>query len=407
MLLKMEKSTSWKMLTFSIFMIILVLLGSVGVNALTRTEFKKIVSEALSLHFESNPSPYTVDYLLDLIEKYESGEDPINLAGIGTNTGKDFSTILGDIIFELSHKGIDIPCDFISGQKCSNDDCTSLYSCDYGIGNCTGSDFCCAGSCLDTPLCTCDTIPGQCESGCLCDPDCSGLPLTLFWHNYGGSAWDSNDGVNKLTPVKNQGTCGSCWAFATIAALESNYKLFHATTIDLSEQDLISCGSEVYSGLKGCGGANLGQINYAFYYTTQGIASEGDYPYTDINAGESEISTSPCNYKSPSYKASYWRYVLPSTDDNIKKNILNEGPLFTVINMNSWLVKRDGTCSGAGSSVDHTVLVVGWDEEGWIIRNSWGPINHYNHNNGYFKVNYNQCNIHLAEPDFPVDVTNV
>ncbi|MCF7862147.1 hypothetical protein K9M79_07965 [Candidatus Woesearchaeota archaeon] len=390
-----------------IFICVITLLFLVATtSALTRQELKLIIGDALVEHFENDTSTFSVEQLQDLVAKYDSGEDPIDTDSIGPNSGMVYEDLIDEVIEKLKVIGVNTSCEDFQGQTCYDESCSALFSCAEGTGTCPGLQHCCAGSCTTTAMCTCDTIPGQCESGCDCDPDCSGLPDKFYWNNEGGSSWDSDgDGTNHLTGVKDQGTCGSCWAFATVASVENKYKLVQGSTIDLSEQDLLSCGSEAFDGLKGCGGAQLHLIGQAFSYTQYGLATESNYPYTDINAEAYEISTSPCVPKDPSYKSSYWKYVAPVTDGNIKKKIRDEGPLFTVLNMGSWMVRKDGTCSGAGSAVDHAVVVVGWDEEGWIIRNSWGPINYWAHKDGYFKVNYGQCNIHYNPPEYPMDIS--
>lgn len=80
-----------------------------------------------------------------------------------------------------------------------------------------------------------------------------------------------------VTPVKNQGSCGSCWAFATVAAIESAYAIKSNLTLDLSEQELVDCSSVGRYHSRGC---NYGFNDEAFQYVIDnGINEENHYPY--------------------------------------------------------------------------------------------------------------------------------
>merc|ERR1711964_290581 len=90
---------------------------------------------------------------------------------------------------------------------------------------------------------------------------------------------DSVDWTTKdvVTPVKNQGSCGSCWAFSTTGSLESAYAIKNKKLVSLSEQQLVDCSKKN----QGCGG---GLMDLAFaYIKTNGIESEADYKYTGTN----------------------------------------------------------------------------------------------------------------------------
>lgn len=117
------------------------------------------------------------------------------------------------------------------------------------------------------------------------------LPPSLDWRNYYGG--------NYVTPVKNQGSCGSCWAFATTAALES-YVLINnnlpSTALDLSEQVLISC-----SGAGSCGGG--GTPAAASFIRDIGLPLEGCYPYI---ASDGDCTAACENWQSTTYKIGAW-----------------------------------------------------------------------------------------------------
>ncbi|GJM91681.1 hypothetical protein PR202_ga08083 [Eleusine coracana subsp. coracana] len=110
------------------------------------------------------------------------------------------------------------------------------------------------------------------------------LPISVDWRN-------KTCGTGPcLPPVKSQGRCGSCWAFAAVGAVESRYAIQGARDnrglLDLSEQELVDCDNNEH----GCKG---GSQNYAFdYIAKKGISSEADYPYTDTN-GTCQAASKP------------------------------------------------------------------------------------------------------------------
>ena len=79
-----------------------------------------------------------------------------------------------------------------------------------------------------------------------------------------------------ITPVKDQGACGSCWSFSTTGAMEGNHWIATGELVSLSEQQLLDC-SWRYGNL-GCGG---GLMDYAFKYAQKTpLTTEANYPYT-------------------------------------------------------------------------------------------------------------------------------
>lgn len=188
--------------------------------------------------------------------------------------------------------------------------------------------------------------------------------------------WTNKDGKSYVTPVKNQGSCGSCWAFSTTGSLEARYAIKHSVTGDdipsLSEQELVDCSSA--EGNQGCNG---GLMDDAFKYVekAKGLCSEKEYPYTGKTGRVCE-----------SRKCST-RYV-PITDykdvtaDNAAdmETAVAEGPVSIAVDAAglTWQFYSKGIVTrSCGTKLDHGVLAVGYGEEAgskfWKVKNSWGP----------------------------------
>jgi len=181
--------------------------------------------------------------------------------------------------------------------------------------------------------------------------------------------------VDGCTPVRNQASCGSCWAFATVGPLECNIKINDGVEVDLSEQWLVSCNQEGW----GCGGGWWAH-DYHLYSTDPcgdaGAVLEEHFPYTATDA--------PCNCPYPhDYFIEGWASVpggdIPSPDA-IKEAILEHGPISVAIAVDQTFHDYDGGVFGMDTATDinHGVVLVGWDDsqgtEGvWFLRNSWGP----------------------------------
>jgi len=177
--------------------------------------------------------------------------------------------------------------------------------------------------------------------------------------------WRTQGYVN---PVKNQGSCGSCWAFSTVGALEGAHFKGTGQLLTFAEQVLVDCDKSVNSG---CNGGMPGEAMQ--YVTKNGIALEADYPYTARGGS--------CHSFKRADAISSWRYI-DSVRSGGEKKLLSavqtEGPVSILVNANkAWHSYSGGILSGpAGSGINHAVLAVGYGQENgkkyWIIRNSWG-----------------------------------
>ncbi len=175
------------------------------------------------------------------------------------------------------------------------------------------------------------------------------------------------------TPVRNQGNCGSCWAFGTVGVFESKIKVATGTDKDLSEQYLVSCNSDGY----GCDG---GWFAHAYHInkipsgeTAAGAVYEAAFPYK-----AADVACNPPHAHNE--KLTSWRYIKNSysvpTTAAIKQAIYTYGAVAAAVCVGSkFQAYTSGIfSSNECSSVNHAILLVGWDDtQGvWYLRNSWG-----------------------------------
>ncbi|CAM6003357.1 unnamed protein product, partial [Sphagnum balticum] len=206
--------------------------------------------------------------------------------------------------------------------------------------------------------------------------------------------WRSNNGKNIVTPVKDQGQCGDCFAFASTGALEGQNALKCGTLVSLSEEQITDCSSAY--GNQGCNGGNMAYVyQYVHDDTTQGttpairqlgLDTETDYPYT---AGQTAYPGT-CKYGSitPNSAGTGNGFVnVAATEAALEQAVATIGPISVAIDAGStdavvqaWNNYASGVytgpCTNGGNNVDHAVLVVGYGTDPtagpyWIIKNQW------------------------------------
>lgn len=201
----------------------------------------------------------------------------------------------------------------------------------------------------------------------------------------GSFDWRNVGGRNYVTPVKSQGSCGSCWAFSTTAQLES-YLLLRDPSIAVpnnAEQILLSC-----SGAGSCGGGWPGSASA--YIVKTGLPPESYFPYTGTNNLCSNALTGWQNVA-----AKIGSYAGVNQEVEALKNALGTyGPLSTTFNVyNDFYSYRSGVYSytTGGFVGRHAVLIVGYDDaqQYFIVKNSWGS---GWGEQGYFRVAYSEVN---------------
>ena len=228
-----------------------------------------------------------------------------------------------------------------------------------------------------------------------CTPQRS-QPATYDWRTQG-----------VLTPIRNQGGCGSCWAFGLIGAVEANIALGQGIMTDLSEQWLVSC-----CGLGGCEGdwpgnaANFCLANGVYRDSCNGYGAvlESSFPYVARDA------TCNCPYNHP-YCLTDWAYIGPQwsvpTVSQLKQAILDHGPITVCVNASAAFQGYTGGIFNASdtSTINHCTVLVGWDDNQgpggvWFMRNSWGS---GWGEQGYMRITYGCCLIGYGAlyVDFP------
>ena len=177
--------------------------------------------------------------------------------------------------------------------------------------------------------------------------------------------WRSKGAV---TPVKNQGQCGSCWAFSTTGSVEAAYFLKHGSLKSFSEQQLVDCAGGVYHN-NGCNG---GLMDYAFQYIEKNpLDLEADYRYTARNG--------TCKSSQHTGVATVAGYAdVPHTAAQLKA-ALNKSTVSVAIEADQMAFQsyRSGVITtGCGTKLDHGVLAVGYGtlngQDYFLVKNSWG-----------------------------------
>jgi len=197
------------------------------------------------------------------------------------------------------------------------------------------------------------------------------LPARVDWREKGAVA-----------PVKNQGSCGSCWAFSAIGALETLYFVDHNELVLLSEQNIVDC----VSGKGQSAGCNGGYMTDAFdYVADNGVQTAADYPY-NARDGQCKFISS----KALKVSSGYANVTMQST--TALKTALVAGSVSVAIQADQLVFQFYKTgvitkIANCGDDLNHGVLAVGYDTfnniEAFIVKNSWGAAWG---NNGYVLI---------------------
>ena len=203
--------------------------------------------------------------------------------------------------------------------------------------------------------------------------------------------------LGKVTPVRDQDGCGSCWDFSAIGAFEGSYLLRNGVAINASEQQILSCSK---------GGTCAGGWPYLVfeYLISNGTATAASYPYT--------ATDSPCNTSvALPYRAVVWGYVAPDggipSVQAMKNALCQYGPLSITVYVDSLFqaytsgVFKD-IPSASSPGINHAITLIGWDDSkhAWLIKNSWGTgwgeTGEYGSSRGFMWIDYDTNNIGMA-----------
>jgi len=239
---------------------------------------------------------------------------------------------------------------------------------------------------------------------------------TKFDHKMSGlNNPQSVDWRGKLVvPIKDQGSCGSCWAFSTVVSLEGQYAKLTEDLTSMSEQDLVDCVKNVKipgSSQACCDGCQGGLMDYAFQYimdSQSGVDDlEDNYRYTGRDG--------TCKFtKAKGFSdARVTGYTDLKSEEELEDATATVGPVSVAVNANTfWQLYHGGVLDPVvcnGNRLDHGVAVVGYGVDGgkdyWIVRNSWGKSWG---EEGYVRLvkGSNKCGIANGPPSYPKVVSN-
>ena len=237
-----------------------------------------------------------------------------------------------------------------------------------------------------------------------------GLPGRLSASDYMTETFDWRDrgGVNYVTPVRDQGGCGACYAFAGVANAESKALIDGVSPApDFSENQAKDCPwwTQNMLGSDGCVGGNY--LHVANLWTSMGIATEATDPYA--------ATPGPCGVPAGPWDTTMlgWQMLSGPTAPptmTVKQALVDNGPLYSAfytgdIRAPAWDATFDAhddsavlNYTGEVTDTNHAVLIVGWDDTAaysggqgaWIVKNSWGTAWG---DNGYFMIAYDSAGI--------------
>lgn len=198
-------------------------------------------------------------------------------------------------------------------------------------------------------------------------PKWTALPTSVDWRD-----------KNVITAVKDQGQCGSCWAFSSTEGIESYYALKYGQLLELSEQQILDCTSNPLhcGGTGGCGGG-VEYLAYDSIMDIGGLTTEKEYPYISYY-GENET----CDRSKIGTKIPILDYIQLTTNHygDMEYMIANMGPVGISVDASAWSSYQSGIFDGCNKThpdLNHAVQLVGFGvdpitrEEYWIVRNSW------------------------------------
>lgn len=197
----------------------------------------------------------------------------------------------------------------------------------------------------------------------------SALPATVDWRTQG-----------VVTPVKDQGDCGSCWSFAAAETIESHWAISKGQLWELSEQQILDCTSNPQhcGGTGGCNGGTA-EVAFASIIKAGGLSSEWTYPYASHGGVNNPKCSLNSNVTTPVSISSFEE--LPENQYlPLLTAVATLGPIAISVDASAWSFYATGVFNGCNQThpdLDHAVQLVGYGTENntmyWLVRNSWTP----------------------------------
>ena len=211
--------------------------------------------------------------------------------------------------------------------------------------------------------------------GCMLKPTTTKISKNINVRPLEAIDWREKGAVS---PVKNQGSCGSCWAFSATGSLEAGNFIANGKMVLVSEQQLVDCDPKSH----GCGG---GLMTNAFEYVMKkGLCTEEDYPY---HAKDEDCKDDKCT--AAIHIKGYEEVA--EFDGKALKAAVSKAPVSVAVEADSAVFQmyKSGVVDSdaCGTSLNHGVLAVGYTDEYWIVKNSWGE---KWGDNGYIKIAYKE-----------------
>jgi len=191
------------------------------------------------------------------------------------------------------------------------------------------------------------------------------LPTSFDWRTHSPPV---------VTPIKDQGKCGSCWAFSTNGNIEGQWALAGNPIVSLSEQNLVDCCHECWHpGVcdQGCEGGLMANT-FTCVLKQGGVDTESSYPYVGIDGF--------CKFNKKNIGSSINSFSFIKQDpEQMAAAVYGHGPISIAVDATNWQFYKSGVFhSECGTSINHAVVLVGFDVDQktkapyWIVKNSWG-----------------------------------